>query len=98
MESLLLVSILAREEHASDKHNCDNEDDDRIDGEIPGRVDAELEDAPPVASLEDPEEDERGNDSSDVLAIVLIDPLVVTFVNGIVPLSITLLMGLESGF
>ena len=96
MKTLLFVGVLSREQHPEDKDHINAEDCNLIDGVVPGVIDAERKDAPPVKGLEDPEEDHSGDYSNPVAAVVRVDSLVISFINSVVSRSVSCFVGGDS--
>ena len=86
--SLLGVGILSRDENASEEEDGEEEAGNGVPDKRVSVDDAEGEDAPPVASLEDPEDDQAGHNLEVVEGSVLVDTLVVRLIDRVVPVAV----------
>lgn len=84
MLSLELVGELARDQKRSEEDHCEDEAPNWVPSEQWWVHNAQGQDAPPVESVEEPEETEDENDLCDVAPWVLVDGLVVRCVDWVV--------------
>ena len=88
MVSLLLVSMLSRDEHDSTDENGIDKDSDGVPHEDAGPVDTQFEHSPPMDCLECPEGNQSENDADPIPETVDVHALVVGFVNWVVSVSV----------
>jgi hypothetical protein len=83
------VGVLAGGKDASKEEDGEDEAAEGVPNESVGVDNAEGEDAPPVQSVDDPEDEEHDNDDRNIPPGVLVDALVVGLIDGVVAVTVS---------